>query len=313
MQLDIMILFFMLGVVARLIGSELKLPKGLYQAISLFLMLAIGLKGGMALAEHVSLELITQSLIIMLLGLLFPLIAFPILNKIGAFSKNDSAAIAAHFGSVSIGTFAVAIALLESQNIVYETYFPLFVVLLEFPAIVVGFMLAKDKNSNVSMSEWGKEIISNQSMVLMFGGLIIGLIAGEQSVKVMPLFSDLFYGVLALFLLEMGIVAAERIKDLKQNGLFLTAFSMVMPIINGTIGGAVGTFLGFSAGGIFLTIVLSASVSYIAVPLAMRSLLPTANHSLGLTASLGVAFPFNIVIGLPLYWLMASWYFNFVS
>ena len=127
------------------------------------------------------------------------------------------------------------------------------------------------------MSEWGKEIISNQSMVLMFGGLIIGLIAGEQSVKVMPLFSDLFYGVLALFLLEMGIVAAERIKDLKQNGLFLTAFSMVMPIINGTIGGAVGTFLGFSAGGIFLTIVLSASVSYIAVPLAMRSLLPTAN------------------------------------
>ena len=105
---------------------------------------------------------------------------------------------------------------IESQNIVYETYFPLFVVLLEFPAIVVGFMLAKDKNSNVSMSEWGKEIISNQSMVLMFGGLIIGLIAGEQSVKVMPLFSDLFYGVLALFLLEMGIVAAERIKDLKQ-------------------------------------------------------------------------------------------------
>jgi len=310
MQPDIMILFFMLGVAARLIGSELKLPKGLYQAISLFLMLAIGLKGGMALADHLSVSLLTQSLTIMLLGLIFPLIAFPILNRIGEFSKNDSAAIAAHFGSVSIGTFAVAVALLESQNIAYEAYFPLFVVLLEFPAVLVGFMLAKDKNSNVSLSDWGKEIVRNQSMVSLFGGLMIGLIAGEQSVKVMPLFSDLFYGVLALFLLEMGIVAAERIKDLKQNGLFLTAFSMVMPVVNGSIGGVVATLLGFSAGGIFLTIVLSASASYIAVPLAMRSLLPSANHSLGLTASLGVAFPFNIVVGLPFYWLIASWFFN---
>lgn len=313
MHLDIMILFFMLGIIARLIGSELKLPNGLYQAISLILMLAIGLKGGMALADHLSVDLVTQSLTIMLLGFTFPLIAFPILKRVGRFSKTDSAAIAAHFGSVSIGTFAVAVALLESQNIAYEAYFPLFVVLLEFPAVLVGFMLAKEKNSKVSMSDWGKEIVSNQSMVLLFGGLMIGLIAGEQSVKVMPLFSDLFYGVLALFLLEMGIVAAERIKELKQNGLFLAAFSMLMPLINGTIGGAVGTLLGFSAGGIFLTIVLSASASYIAVPLAMRSLLPKANHSLGLTASLGVAFPFNIVVGLPLYWLMASWFFNLMS
>ena len=307
MQLDVMILFFVLGIGAKLAGSDLKLPKGMYQGISIFLMLAIGLKGGMALAEHVSFELLIQSVLIMSLGIIFPLIAFPVLNQIGEFSKLDAASLSAHFGSVSIGTYAVAVALLESQNIVYEAYFPLFVVLLEFPAMIIGVLLAKNKQQSVTLKTWGKEIISNQSMVLLFGGLLIGFIASQQTFKVMPLFSDLFYGVLAIFLLEMGITAADKFKDLKQNGVFLIAFGVMMPLVNGAIGGVLGASLGFSIGGIFLTIVLSASASYIAVPVAMRTMLPSANNSLGLTTSLGVTFPFHIVAGIPLYWVIAQW------
>lgn len=307
MQLDVMILFFVLGIGAKLAGSDLKLPKGMYQGISIFLMLAIGLKGGMALAEHVSFELLIQSVLIMSLGIIFPLIAFPVLNQIGEFSKLDAASLSAHFGSVSIGTYAVAVALLESQNIVYEAYFPLFVVLLEFPAMIIGVLLAKNKQQSVTLKTWGKEIIGNQSMVLLFGGLLIGFIASQQTFKVMPLFSDLFYGVLAIFLLEMGITAADKFKDLKQNGVFLIAFGVMMPLVNGAIGGVLGASLGFSIGGIFLTIVLSASASYIAVPVAMRTMLPSANNSLGLTTSLGVTFPFNIVAGIPLYWVIAQW------
>ena len=307
MQLDVMILFFVLGIGAKLAGSDLKLPKGMYQGISIFLMLAIGLKGGMALAEHVSFELLIQSVLIMSLGIIFPLIAFPVLNQIGEFSKLDAASLSAHFGSVSIGTYAVAVALLESQNIVYEAYFPLFVVLLEFPAMIIGVLLAKNKQQSVTLKTWGKEIIGNQSMVLLFGGLLIGFIASQQTFKVMPLFSDLFYGVLAIFLLEMGITAADKFKDLKQNGVFLIAFGVMMPLVNGAIGGVLGASLGFSIGGIFLTIVLSASASYIAVPVAMRTMLPSANNSLGLTTSLGVTFPFHIVAGIPLYWVIAQW------
>lgn len=307
MQLDVMILFFVLGIGAKLAGSDLKLPKGMYQGISIFLMLAIGLKGGMALAEHVSFDLLIQSLLIMSLGIIFPLIAFPVLNRVGEFSKLDAASLSAHFGSVSIGTYAVAVALLESQNIAYEAYFPLFVVLLEFPAMIIGVLLAKDKQQSVNLKAWGKEIIGNQSMVLLFGGLLIGFIASQQTFKVMPLFSDLFYGVLAIFLLEMGITAADKFKDLKNNGVFLIAFGVMMPLVNGAIGGLLGASLGFSIGGIFLTIVLSASASYIAVPVAMRTMLPNANNSLGLTTSLGVTFPFNIVAGIPLYWVIAQW------
>ena len=258
----------------------------------------------------------------MMLGFLLPIIAFPLLSYFGEFSRDNAASIAAHFGSVSIGTYAVAVALLESQNIAYEAYFPVFVVLLEFPAMIIGMLLAKsrlDKNrinksssgadtgNKTQAKHWLKEVFCNQSLVLLFGGMTIGMIAGEQTIKVMPLFSDLFYGVLAIFLLEMGILAAGKIKDLKMNGSFLIAFGILMPIVNGMIGGLLGSALGLSVGGVFLTIVLSASASYIAVPMAMRTMIPSANPALGLTTSLGVTFPFNIVVGLPIYWLFAQW------
>ncbi|TQV77417.1 sodium-dependent bicarbonate transport family permease [Aliikangiella marina] len=307
MQIDVIVLFFLLGFVAKLIGSNLRFPDGFHHSISIFLMLAIGIKGGIALSENFSTSILIQAGLFTLLGLALPFMAYPVLKLVGGFEKKDSAAIAAHFGSVSIGTYAVAVALLESQNVAYEAYFPLFVVLLEFPAMFIAVFLAKEAGGKLQLGELSQQILKNESIVLLFGGLLIGFVAQAQAVKLMPLFNDMFYGVLALFLLAMGIDAADKVKLLKQNSVFLIAFGTLTPVINGLVGGVFGYLLGFSVGGIFLTIVLSASASYIAVPIAMRTLLPDANHSFGMTTSLGITFPFNILAGMPVYWLFAHW------
>ncbi|MCW8879095.1 MAG: sodium-dependent bicarbonate transport family permease [Kangiellaceae bacterium] len=307
MQLDIIVLFFILGFLARLIGSGLKMPDGFNHGISIFLMLAIGLKGGSALAENLSGSIFVKASLFILLGLVLPLIVFPILRWIGNFKPSDAASISAHYGSVSIGTYAVAVALLESQQVDYESYFPLFVVLLEFPAMFVAVYLANKDTKTIPFQQWFKHILKNESIVLLFGGLLIGFIANEQTSKLTPMFSDLFSGILALFLLCMGMDAAAKINALKQDGPFLLALGTLVPLVNGFIGGLFATAIGLTTGGIFLTIVLSASASYIAVPIAMRSLIPDANHSYGMTTSLGITFPFNILAGMPVYWLFALW------
>nr|WP_283104534.1 sodium-dependent bicarbonate transport family permease [Shewanella olleyana] len=325
----------MLGVVAVLAGAKIEFPKSLYQALMLFLMIAIGLKGGVALAEHASWALLSQSIYILLFGLLLPFIAFPILHYIGLFERHDAASIAAHYGSVSVGTYAVAVAYLESKNIAYEAYIPLFVVLLEMPAIVVGIMLAKP--STPSMSADGEvsgfsqpvikapnikqlvlklssskkllhEMFFNQGIVLMVGSLIIGFLAAEKTYSIAPLFFDLFNGVLALFLLEMGMVAASRLSDIKRAGSFILAFSVAMPLIGGFLGCGLGMLMGLSTGGVILIAVLGASASYIAVPAAMRVVLPQANHSLSISASLGITFPFNVILGIPVYTVITLWF-----
>ncbi|WP_153914763.1 sodium-dependent bicarbonate transport family permease [Shewanella sp. TC10] len=341
MQIDVSIGFFLLGVAAVLAGAKIEFPKSLYQALMLFLMIAIGLKGGVALAEHASWALLTQSIYILLFGLLLPFIAFPILHYIGLFERHDAASIAAHYGSVSVGTYAVAVAYLESKNIAYEAYIPLFVVLLEMPAIVVGIMLAKPssisagnatddeakcssstlaslklpsiKLTSINSSSSKKllhEMFFNQGIVLMVGSLVIGFLAAEKTQTIAPLFFDLFNGVLALFLLEMGMVAASRLSDIKRAGSFILAFSMAMPLIGGTLGCGLGVLMGLSSGGVILIAVLGASASYIAVPAAMRVVLPHANHSVSISASLGITFPFNVILGIPVYTVMSLWFLS---
>lgn len=307
MQLDVTIAFFLLGAVACLMRSEIQFPKALYQTLTLFLMIAIGLKGGVALSEHASLQLIPQSLSVIMFGLLLPLLAFPILFYIGQLNREDSASIAAHYGSVSVGTYAVAVAFLESQNIEYEAYFPLFVVLLEMPAIAMGIALAQGRGVKVDKGKLLHEVFCNQGMVLMVGGLIIGYWAGERTATIAPLFFSLFHGALALFLLEMGMVAASRLKQLKTTGSFLFAFGVAMPLLGGLLGCLLGLGMGLSTGGAILLAVLGASASYIAVPAAMRVVLPNANHSLSITASLGITFPFNVLVGLPIYVAFTQW------
>ncbi|MDE1460801.1 sodium-dependent bicarbonate transport family permease [Spartinivicinus poritis] len=316
MQLDVGIAFFILGVFATLVRSNIQFPKGLYQSLILFLMIAIGLKGGVALAEHASWQLVSQSISVILFGLLLPLIAFPILYYIGELKRYDAASIAAHYGSVSVGTYAVAVAFLEAQNVAYEPYLPLFVVLLEMPAIAVGIVLARHKKSaaggaNDSESPSTRvllhEMLFNQGMLLMVGGLLIGFMAGERVERVTPFFFELFNGVLALFLLQMGMTAASRLGEIKRLGNFMLAFGVAMPLVGGVLGCLLGLAIGLSTGGTVLLAVLGASASYIAVPAAMHVALPQANQSLSISASLGITFPFNVLIGIPTFMVITQW------
>ena len=314
--MDVGIAFFLLGIVAALVRTDIQFPKALYQSLILYLLLAIGLKGGVALAEHASWEILGQSLFVILLGLLLPLVAFPVLYHLGGLERYDAASIAAHYGSVSVGTYAVAVAVLEAQGIQYEAYLPLFVVLLEMPAIAVGITLARraregnPTRTNTLISrdtlQLLHEVFLNQGVVLMVGGLLVGLVAGGRIEGVAPLFFELFPGVLALFLLQMGILAANCIKDIKRVGSFMLAFGVAMPIFGGLVGCALGVAIGLSSGGAILLAVLGASASYIAVPAAMQLALPQANHSLSISASLGITFPFNVLIGIPTYMVFAQ-------
>jgi hypothetical protein len=301
MDLDIVAAFFLMGAIAQLLKAPIKMPAGLYQSLTIFLLIAIGLKGGIALGQYGNIDLLWQSLIVIIFGALLPLIAFPILRKIGGLSQVDSASIAAHYGSVSIATFAVALAVLEARDIYYEPYFPLFVAVLEIPAIAIGLLLARSKSQTFQLKKTLHEIFLNQGVLLLVGSLLVGWWAGEQSQKLMPFFGDLFYGVLALFLLEMGRVSTSRLNLLKEYGSFIASFAVVMPLIGAVLGFACAQVLGISMGGTILMTTLGASASYIAVPAAMAVALPNANQGLSITASLTVTFPFNVLVGIPLY------------
>ncbi len=299
--------FFLLGFIAKLFRSDVSFPRELYQSLTLFLLLAIGLKGGIALQAHVSPALGSQALAVVALGLVLPLIAFPLLSRFGRLSRTDAASIAAHYGSVSVGTYAVAVAMLEAQGIAYEAYFPLFVVLLEMPAIAVGLALAGKGNGELDRRRLMHEIFCNQGVFLMVGAMLIGYFGGPAVEGIMPFFGGLFQGVLALFLLEMGLVAASRLPDIRAVAPFITSFGVVMPLLGATLGGAIALLLGLSAGGVALLAALGGSASYIAVPAVMRQALPGANHGLSIAASLAVTFPFNVLVGIPLYISAAAW------
>lgn len=302
MQIDIVVTFFMLGFIARTLKAPIDFPQGLYKGIILFLLLAIGLKGGIALSEYSASGLLSQSIAVLAIGVVLPLIAFPVLLKIGGLDRDNAASIAAHYGSVSIGTYAVAVSFLETSDVFYEPYFPLFVALLEIPAIAVGVWLVRGTSDAKNMGNILHEVFLNQGVLLLVGGLIIGWWAGEaRSASVMPLFAGMFQGVLALFLLYMGLVAAEKLSDIKQHGNFIASFAIVMPLLGAVFAGTVGHLIGLSTGGITLLATLGASASYIAVPAAMAVAIPTANQSLSITASLAITFPFNVVVGIPLY------------
>jgi hypothetical protein len=301
------VLFFVLGLLAGLLRSDLKLPGALYDTLSIFLLLAIGLKGGVELAKHPLSDILLNGTLIVLAGALIPLVAFPVLRYLGHLTRADSASIAAHYGSVSVVTFSVGVTFLSRAQLDYEGYMIVFLVLLEMPALVIGVVMAR---YGVGEVRWGKllhEVFLGKSIYLLTGGLIIGFIAGPKGIKPLDLlFFDLFKGVLALFLLEMGLVAAARVADLKAYGPFLVGFAIVMPLISGFGGVVIGWALGLSVGSTVLLSTLYASASYIAAPAAMRIAVPEANPALSIGASLGVTFPFNLFVGIPVYYWMAE-------
>jgi hypothetical protein len=310
--MDVVVLFFLLGVVARLAGSDLRLPEALYETLSIYLLLAIGLRGGAELSEQSILAVAPQALAVIAFGALIPLIAFPVLHRLGRLNRFDSAAIAAHYGSVSVVTFAVAVAYLMAREVAFEKHFPLFVALMEAPAIVVGVLLARSGAASKGRGvDWGTtlhEVLLGKSVVLLLGGLAIGWVAGHKALApIEPLWFGLFKGVLALFLLEMGLVAASRIGEVRRHGVFLVAFGIAMPLLAAVLGVALARAVGMSEGGTMLLATLGASASYIAAPAALRIAVPEANPALSIGASLGVTFPFNVTLGIPIYLRLAQW------
>lgn len=299
---DPVILFFILGVSAGIFKSDLKIPAVLYESLSIFLLLAIGLKGGVALSYYDPADLISPIIVILATSSLIPVGAFLIAHHIGRYSRFDAGSLAAHYGSVSVVTFAVATSLLMKQSIDVEGYMTVFLVLLEIPGLLIGVYLAKKGTSNGPWAHLLKEIFTGKSILLLVGGLLIGYVSGEAgSAAIAPLFFGLFKGVLAIFLLEMGLVTASRLSDIKKQGVFLICFGTLFPVGAGLIGITTAWALNMSMGGMTLLGTLFASASYIAAPAAVRMAVPEANPSTSIAASLGITFPFNITIGIPLY------------
>ena len=305
--MDPVILFFALGVFAGVAKSDLRVPPAIYDLLSMLLLLTIGLKGGVELARSPFGGLLPQILAVLAMGFALPLFLFGIARIGNRLARADAASLAAHYGSVSVATFAVGVAFLVERGVSYDSQLPLFLVLLEIPAIIVGILLARKTQGG---TKWGKlmhEILLGKSIVLLVGGLLIGWVAGPIGIQPLePLFFDLFKGVLALFLLEMGLIAAGQVKALRESGLFLVAFGILVPVPMAMVGALVGWSIGLSVGGTTLLAVLAGSASYIAAPAAIRIALPEANPSLSLTASLGVTFPFNIFLGIPIYFAIAN-------
>jgi hypothetical protein len=311
------VLFFALGLLAALTKSDLKFPEPLYIGLTIYLLVAIGFKGGVAVAEAGLEKVWLPALAAMLLGALIPLWTYPVLRFGGKFAAVDAAAIAAHYGSVSAVTFIAATNYLKAVNQPYESYATAFLAVMESPAILVGVVLGKLAASKrgaadmTSLKAAAHEAVFGRSIFLLVGALLIGWLCGQPGMaKVEAFFVTPFQGVLALFLLEMGMVAGRRLQDLKKVGPFLLGFGVVMPVLHGCLGVYLGKLTGLELGGATLLGVLSASASYIAAPAAIRMSLPDANPTFYLTSSLAVTFPFNIALGIPLYFAVARWLYS---
>lgn len=307
MPFEPVILFFALGLLAGWGRSDLKLPAVLYESLSIFLLLAIGLKGGVELAKYPLSDLVTPIIVVLASAMIIPLVGFMVLHRGAKLGRADAASIAAHYGSVSVVTFAVAGSYLANLGITAEGYMVTFLVLLEFPALMLGVLLARRGSDQTPWGPLLHEVFSGKSIVLLVGGLLIGWLAGPDGIKPLDkLFFDLFKGMLAFFLLEMGLVVASRFGDLRRAGLFLISFAIIMPLAAGLLGVITANLIDLSVGGATLLATLYASASYIAAPAAMRVAVPEANPVLSIGAALGVTFPFNILLGIPVYHGLAT-------
>lgn len=304
------ILFFMLGFAAAIIKSDLFIPEQITKAFSIYFMMAIGFKGGVELSKNgITSELFVPVTVTVFLGVTIPILAFYILKSIFKIDATNSGAVAAHYGSVSVVTFVTAVAFLIKEGVHYNGFMVGMMAIMESPAIFISILLVRlySKQEGISKSFEAKELIReslfNSSIVLLLGSMIIGYSTGTKGMEVTKdFFVSPFYGILCLFLLEMGILAGKRINEFKLVGATLISFALIMPIINALIAIVISILLGLKTGNTFLFAILCASASYIAAPAAVRLALPKANPSYYITMSLALTFPFNITFGIPLYY-----------
>jgi uncharacterized protein len=307
------ILFFFLGMLAVGLKSDLDIPQPLPKLFSLYLLLSIGFRGGVELTRSgVQPQVVFTLLAAVAMACLVPLYSFLILRiKLDVY---NAAAIAATYGSISAVTFITANSLLEQLAIDTDGFMVAALGLMESPAIIIGLVLVKFAAKTKESLDWGEvlpEAFLNSSVFLLLGSLVIGAVTGERGAHALkPFTEEMFYGVLSFFLLDMGLVAARRIKDLKQTGWFLIGFALLLPVFNAAIGLGIARLIGLPQGDALLFMVLCASASYIAVPAAMRLAVPEANPSLYIATALAITFPFNLIAGIPLYLYEISWFWS---
>lgn len=341
------VIAFAFGIVATLLKSDLKLPDQIAQGITIFLLLAIGIKGGVSLANTPLAEIVGPALGTLALGIGTPIVAYALWRKVGRMGVTDGAALAAHYGSVSLVTFAASLNYLETLDVVPEGFLPALLTILEIPAIIVALVIAKaraPKEERVPRSVGAAaadaviepatpagasgpgpgsprhendpaqgvgavllHVLPERSVMLLVGGLLIGWVGGERGYEqIGPFFEGPFLGVLTLFLLQMGVMAANHLRDLRTVGWRLVLLAIVIPIVNGALGVLMGKATGLDLGGATVLGCMAASASYIAAPAAVSMALPKANPGYYLTASIGITFPFNVALGIPLYYAMAT-------
>ncbi|WP_088103157.1 sodium-dependent bicarbonate transport family permease [Halalkalibacter urbisdiaboli] len=323
------VLFFAAGLIASILRSDLEIPKSISDALSLYLLIAIGLKGGIELSKYPLSDLVQPIIAALILGCFIPFVVLAFLRKALKLDLKNSVALAATYGSVSIVTFGAGLSFLENLNVPYEGYMSGLVVLLEIPAIFISLMLLHLLNKPASYQvphqkvgfvhslpsllnkEVLKESLLGKSVYVLTISLFIGYATAGTSVDIIkPFFIDLYPSVLILFLLNMGLVAGQQLSGLREHGFPLIAFGVAMPIFNGIIGVLLAGLIGLSVGGATLLGILAASASYIAAPAAMRASVPDANPSIYLGLALGITFPFNLAIGIPVFYTLSQWLFS---
>ncbi len=328
--MDPAILMFFLGVFAIFVKSNLEIPPAVTKFLSLYLLVAIGFKGGAALRDGGFSTIMLYTIgIALLMSALIPLYSYFILSRNKKLSSFDAAGIAATYGSVSAVTFIVAGGFLTRQGGVQDGYMTAILVVMESPAIIMAVMLAtmiriRDKHQAGNADGGGekngpvmplgkimKEAFTDGTHLVLLGCMLIGFMVGKEAlVPMKPFISDIFKGMLALFLLDMGVTVARRLPEIRKVGLFLAAFALTMPVVNGAIGILLAHLIGMPPGNAFIFAVLCASASYIVVPAVCRYAIPEANPSLYFTMSLAMTFPFNLVVGIPLYFEMVSYFWR---
>ena len=302
------VLAFVFGFIAARVKSDVRVPEQIYQFLSIYLLFGIGLKGGHSLKSVSFEEILTPAVTTIIAGALIPVLAYLSLRFVRALSVMDRGAIAAHYGSTSLVTFSAALLFLESNSIFVEGFAPALLTLMEIPGLIVGIYLgSRTPGSEVKWSETLKEVLLGKTVLLLFGGLFIGAVSSNEGYeKVSPFFVGLLSGLLVLFLLHLGYLAGFNFSEVRKVGKPLIIFGLLFPVIVGVMGVALGSAIGLSVGGSTVLGVLCASASYIAAPAAVTVALPKANATDALMSSIGVTFPFNLIIGIPVYFKVAE-------
>ena len=310
------VLAFVLGAVAGAVKSELELPEAVIKLLSIYLLFSLGLTGGRELAKAEIGTLLPLIGVTVLMILAIPTLSYWVVRRLGRFDISNAAAIAAHYGSVSTATFFASVSFAQAMGTPSEGTLAAMVALMEFGVIyslviariAIGRAARAEGRRGIAASELLLSVVRGRGILLLIGGMGIGAVATErQWGQIQPFYEGLFRGMLMLFLLEMGITAARQARAFRQVGGFMLGFGVLMPLLNGTVGVALGTAAGLSVGGAFVFGAICASASFIDAPAACRASLPEANPGIYLTSALGITLPFNLLIGLPLYYQLAVW------